>query len=192
MVRAAPNPVLHSLEHRAVGLIVHVPESGVVEDTHAVVQNFMFWDIDVLPCVEDPRGNVLQDSRAHLTSWLVQDVGEVVLRQERVSGIGAVGISPWLVLVFTRRIDDPRGSSLKRLRRSIDERTNEWREERHDEDGQSLRDLVNNCLQAWDLLDDGVELPNHLVAESQDGVNLSNRILRVEVWQPWLNGEIVT
>ena len=41
-VRVSVQPALHGLEHSAVGLIVHVTDSGVVEDAQTVVCDFCF------------------------------------------------------------------------------------------------------------------------------------------------------
>lgn len=109
------DPVLHGFEHRAVGFIVHVSEGRVVENTHAVIQYLVLWDVDVLPGVEDAGGNVFHNGGCDLTSGLVQDIGEVVFGEEGVSGISAVRIGPWFELVLARGGHDTRGPCLQRL-----------------------------------------------------------------------------
>lgn len=99
-------PILNSLEHCSVGLVVHIPENRVMEDAQTIVENLVFGNIDVLPGVQYARCNVLDDCRSDLSGRFVENVGKVVLGQQRVSGISAVRISPWFILVFARGIND--------------------------------------------------------------------------------------
>lgn len=76
------NPRLHSLEHGAMGIVAHVPDSGVVERTQTVVDDLMLRDVGVFPGVQDARSDVLHDRGRNVTGRFVQDIGEVVLGQE--------------------------------------------------------------------------------------------------------------
>lgn len=105
-VWAGVYPVLDGLEHGPVSLVVHVSEGGVVEDVHAVVEDLVLGDVDVLPGVEHAWCDIFQNSGGDLTGGLVEDVGKVVLGEQGVGGVGAVGISPGLVLVLARGVDD--------------------------------------------------------------------------------------
>jgi hypothetical protein len=62
-----------------VGFIVHITQSGVMEDTHAIFQDFVLGDIDVLPSIEDTRSDVLHNGGGDLASGPVEDIGKMIL-----------------------------------------------------------------------------------------------------------------
>lgn len=77
-----------------------------MEHSESVIQNLLYRDIGILPGKNNARCNVLQDSRCHLASWLIQYIGEVVFRQHGVSRIRTVSVRPRLVLVFATSVND--------------------------------------------------------------------------------------
>lgn len=100
------DPFLDGLEHGPVCFVAHIPQRGMMEHTHAVVQDLFDGDVDVLPGVEDAGRDVFEDRGGDLTRGLVEDVGEVVLGKERVRGICAHGICPGFELMLTRGLED--------------------------------------------------------------------------------------
>jgi hypothetical protein len=62
-----------------VSLIVHITQGGVVEDAHAIFQNLVLGDVDVLPSIKDARSDILHNGRGDLTSGLVKHIGEMIL-----------------------------------------------------------------------------------------------------------------
>lgn len=105
-IRPGVSPILHGLEHGPVCLIMHVAQSWMVEHTQAVVQDLLLWDFGMLPGVQHPRCDILEDSRGDSTSGFIEDVGEVILGKHRVGWISAMGIRPWFKLVLPRGIND--------------------------------------------------------------------------------------
>lgn len=184
-VRPGVHPVLDGLEHGPVRLVVHVAQRGVVEDAQAVVQDLLDGDVNVLPGIEDAGHDVLEDRGGDLARGLVEDVGEVVLGEHRVRGVGAVRVRPGLVLVPPRGVDDAGRSGLQGLGRGIDDGTDEGGQEGEDEDRQCLRDLLDQRLQAGNLFDYRRYGPDDLVSEFEDRIDLGHGLLRVEVRQPW-------
>lgn len=148
------DPALDGFEHGPVSVVAHVPEGGVVEDTHAVLQDLVLGDVGVLPCVQDAGCNVLQDRGGDLAGRFIEDVGKVVLGEQRVGGIGAARVGPGLVLMLARGVDDTGGTSLQGLGCGIDQWADKRCQQGHDEYGESLGDLLNNSLQAGDFLND--------------------------------------
>ena len=71
-------PFLNDLEHFVVYFAVRVSKCWVMENAHAVVQNFVDRNIWMVPSVDHARCDVLQDRYSDLTGWRVQDVREVV------------------------------------------------------------------------------------------------------------------
>lgn len=100
-VGARVSPVLNGLEHRSVGFIAHIPENGVMEYAQAVVKNFLLGNVGVLPGVKHTGSDILNNRRGNLSGGFVENIGKVVLGKQRVGGISAVWISPWLILVLS-------------------------------------------------------------------------------------------
>lgn len=55
------NPFLDGLEHYTMGINVHVAQRWVVEDLHAIIEDFTLGDIGVLPSIQNARRDVLHD-----------------------------------------------------------------------------------------------------------------------------------
>lgn len=89
------------------GIIAHIAQDWVVEDLQAVIEYLVLGNIGVLPSVQNARRDVLHDCRSDPSGGLIQNVGKVVFGEQRVSGICAVRIGPWFVLVLARGINDP-------------------------------------------------------------------------------------
>jgi len=120
-------PFLDDVEHAVVDLASGIAETRVMEDTHAVVKYLVYRDIRMVPCVNHTGCNVLEDGHGDLTSRLVKDVGEMVLGQHAVGGIGGVRVGPNLVLMFRGRVDDCRRSLLELCGCLFDDRQDEGR-----------------------------------------------------------------
>lgn len=105
-VWAGMGPFLDSLEHCTMGIIAHVAQRWVMEDLHAVIEDLVLGDIGVLPSVQNARRDVLYDCRGDPSGGLIQNVGKVVLGEQRVGGVCAVRIGPWFVLVLARGINN--------------------------------------------------------------------------------------
>lgn len=82
-----------------------VAERRVVKDTVDVVQDLIHRDIGMLPGVDDTRSYVLKDRSCDLARRLIENVGKVIFREERMGGIRAMRVSPGLILVFAAGID---------------------------------------------------------------------------------------
>jgi hypothetical protein len=61
-VRPGVSPILDGLEHGPVCLIMHVAQGRMVEHTKAVVQDLLFRDLGMLPGIQHPRSDILEDS----------------------------------------------------------------------------------------------------------------------------------
>ena len=105
----------------------------------------------------------------------------MVLGQERVGRICAIGIGPWLVLMLTAGINDTGASSFEFLGYCIDYWSDERCKQRQNEKGQSFGDLLDQRLQTRYLFDGGRYRPSNLVSEFQDGVYLSYRFGWIKV-----------
>jgi hypothetical protein len=125
-VRFRVHPGVDSLEHDAVGFVVHVSHSGVVEYSHAIVQHLFNGDVHVLPRVEDTGNDISQDGRGNLARRLIKHVREMVLGQQGVGGVRARGICPRPILMFSRGIHNTGRPSLQLLRSCV----NNWADER--------------------------------------------------------------
>jgi hypothetical protein len=108
VVARAAGPFLDDLKHVSMELVVMVTEGRVVEHSDYVVKYLLNWHINMVPCVDDARRNILQNSRCYLTGRLIEDVGEMVFGQERMSWIRAAGVSPNLILVTATGVDHGR------------------------------------------------------------------------------------
>ena len=119
------NPRFNRLEHGAMGIVAHVPNSWVVEHTQTVVDDLPLRDVGMFPGIQDTRSDVLHDRGCDVTGRLVEDIGEVVLGEERVRRVSASRIGPGFILVLARCIDDACGAGLERVGSGADERANE-------------------------------------------------------------------
>ena len=99
------SPPLHNIVHVAVKFAMVVAERRVVKDTVDVVKDLVHWDFGMLPGINDPWSYVLKDCGCNLTGRLVENVGKVVFREERMCGIRTVWVRPGLILVFAAGID---------------------------------------------------------------------------------------
>ena len=106
-------PLLDHFEHAVVDLAAAVSETRMVEHAHAVVEDLFDGHVWVVPRVNDPRSDVLQDSYGNLTSGFVQDVGEMILGKHAVGGVSRGGNGPDLVLMLCSCVDDRRRSTLE-------------------------------------------------------------------------------
>lgn len=79
----------------------------------------------MVPGVEDAGGDVAHDSGGDVAGRFVEDIGKVVLGEQRVGRIRAERVRPWLVLVFARGVDDARGAGLQRARGGVDDGADE-------------------------------------------------------------------
>lgn len=126
-----------------------VPHCGMVEHAYDVVEDLVDGDVRVFPCVDDAGSDVLKNGGCNLAGGCVEDVGKVVLREQRVSRVGAMGIGPGLVLMLSSEsaavltqlrfevkshlstsINDRGTTCFKLLGDGIDDRSNERGEER--------------------------------------------------------------
>ena len=72
------DPVLHTLVHASVQLVVVVTNGRVVEHTADIAHDFILGHVGVIPSIDHAGRNVLEDHRSELTGRLVQDVAEVI------------------------------------------------------------------------------------------------------------------
>ena len=149
-------PVLDDGEHLAVEFAVRVSISWVVEDAHNVVEDLVHWDVRMFPSVENAWGYVFEDCGSYFASRFVEDVGKVVFGKEGVRGICAVRVGPGLVLMLSRRVDYRGTASFELHRNSVDDWSNEGREERHDEERDCFGYLLNEGFETGDFLDCGI------------------------------------
>lgn len=106
-------PLSHNFVHRIVHLAIVISQRGMMEDAHAVVQHLVNRHIWVVPSVDNTWCDVLQDCHSNLSSRLIENVGEVVLGEHTVSGVGGVRISPDLKLMLRCRVNDSRRAALE-------------------------------------------------------------------------------
>ena len=71
-------PFFHDGKHFHVELAVAVAESGMMEGSADVAEDFVGVHFGVLPAVDDARNDILQDFRGHLAGRVVEYVGKVV------------------------------------------------------------------------------------------------------------------
>ena len=180
-VGSGVGPGFDGLEHGAVGFVAHVPGGRVVEHLQAILQHLLLRHVGMLPGVQHAGSHVLKDRRGDVSGRVVEDVGEVVLGQQRVGGVGAVRVGPGLELVFARGINHAGRARLQRLGCGVDEGADEGGQQGHDEDGHRLGDLFHQRLEAWDFFDDRVQLPDHVVSELQDRVDLLDGLGRIDI-----------
>ena len=64
-----------------------------MEDSDNVIEYLLHWNIGMLPRKYNARCNVFEDSSCHLTGWLVENIREVVFRQQRVYGSFRISIA---------------------------------------------------------------------------------------------------
>jgi len=100
-----------------------------MENADDVVKDLVHWDVGVVPGVNDTWCDILQDSSSDLSSGFIENIAEVVLRQEGVSWIGAMRVSPWLVLVICTTVDNSGRALLQLLCGS----GNDWLDEGSEE-----------------------------------------------------------
>ena len=65
------DPAFHNRKHVSVNLQVVVTQSRVVEDATNVVQYLVYWDLGMIPSINDARSNVRKDSTSNLTSRVI-------------------------------------------------------------------------------------------------------------------------
>jgi hypothetical protein len=99
-----------------------------------------------------------------------------------MSWVGAVGIRPRFVLVFSARVDDGGAPALELLGDGVDDWADEGGEEGEDEDGEGFGDFFDQGFKAGDLFDDGGDGADYFVAEFEDWVDLCDGFFGVEVW----------
>jgi hypothetical protein len=99
-----------------------------------------------------------------------------------MSWVGAVGIRPRFVLVFSARVDDGGAPALELLGDGVDDWADEGGEEGEDEDGEGFGDFFDQGFKAGDLFDDGGYGADYFVAEFEDWVDLCDGFFGVEVW----------
>jgi len=75
------HPVLDAGEHTPVKLQVVVADRRVVENSAYVVHDFMFWNLWVIPRIDDTGRDVLQNYRSEFASRLVEYVTEVIFTE---------------------------------------------------------------------------------------------------------------
>lgn len=127
-IRPRLHPRFDCFVHGPMCFVAHIPQSGMMEYLEAIFRNLPIGDVGVFPSVQDARCDVFQNGRSDLTSWLIEDVGKVILGQQGVGRVGAVRVSPWFILVLARSDNDTRRASLELLRGGVDDRTNEGRQ----------------------------------------------------------------
>jgi hypothetical protein len=93
-------PLAYGVEYVSVDFDALVPECRVVESAEDVVHYFFDGDARVLPGVDNSRSNVLENGSGNSTSHTVQFIGEVILREHRVSWVCTVSIIPWFELLI--------------------------------------------------------------------------------------------
>lgn len=99
------NPSLHHIIHVAVEFAMLVAERRMVEDTIDVIQHLIRRNIGMLPGIDDPRGDILKDCCRNLARRLIENVGKMVFRKERMGRIRAVWIGPRFILMLAAGVD---------------------------------------------------------------------------------------
>lgn len=114
MIRIAliVHPMLYTSKHVPVELKVVVTDGRVVEDPTDIFQDFVLGHVRVVPGVYYTRSDVLKNHRGQLSSRLVQNVAEVILRKHRVSRVCAVRVVPNEVLLLSTSINDSAAACL--------------------------------------------------------------------------------
>lgn len=126
VTRVFVGPLPHGVEHVLLDLDVFIADGWVVKGAEDVVDDFIHWHGCVLPGVQHAavpglsarwyrrlrygiylRDSVLQDGGRNSAGARVQDVGEVVFGQHRVSRVGAGRVPPGLQLIVGACADDP-------------------------------------------------------------------------------------
>lgn len=120
------DPALHDVEHASVDFAMRVSDGGVVEDADDIVENLLDGDVGMVPCVNNAGRDVFEDGGCDLAGWFVQDVGEVVFRQEGVCGVRAMRIRPHFVLMFATCIHDRGAACLELSGDGTDDGSNVW------------------------------------------------------------------
>jgi hypothetical protein len=95
----------------------------------------------------------------------------VVFAQHGVGGIRAIHVVPHLVLAVGAALDNGIISGFERLGDGFDHWDDEWSNESHDKESDSLHDCVDNLLQAWDFGDDILNHANNCIAVCQPKFN---------------------
>ena len=78
-IRLFIDPSANCGEHVPLDFNVLIPKGRVVEGTKYVRHDFFHGDARVLPCVEDPWGNILQYCCSDSASYWVQLVRKMIL-----------------------------------------------------------------------------------------------------------------
>lgn len=99
-------PFLDSAEHIPLEVNSLVAEGRMVESLEDIVADFVDGDGGILPGIQDAGNGVLQDCDRDTSCTRVEDVGEVVLGEHTVGGIGAARVVPGLVLGASAGGDD--------------------------------------------------------------------------------------
>lgn len=107
-------------------------------------------------------------------------VGEVILGQHGVCGVSRVVIFEHNVLLSLAALNDLLGTSLEFVADLVDEGDNEGSNEREDEDGQLLLELLNDLGQDGDLLKSGRDTLHDFIVELDGGHHLLEDILDVD------------
>jgi len=58
-----------------------IPDRRVMENTLNILHNLLDRHIEVFPCVQNSRGDEFKDFRSDESSWLVENVAEMILAQ---------------------------------------------------------------------------------------------------------------
>lgn len=92
-----------------------------MKDSNNVIQDLLHRYVRILPSKNNTRCHILQDRRCHLAGWFVEDVGEVVLREQRVGWVRTVRVCPRFVLMFTTCVNDTATPRFELCRDCIDD-----------------------------------------------------------------------
>jgi len=93
MLRLLLPPLLNNTEHDMTSVsstvVANLTQGRMVEDTvDYTIESSGNIDVLVVPTLDDLRDNPFEYSATNLASRLVEDVGEVVLGEHRVGGVG--------------------------------------------------------------------------------------------------------
>jgi hypothetical protein len=103
MLAVASRPFLDNFEHISVRFITRVSNRRMVQHARHIIEDLVNWYVGVVPCIHNPGSDILKNGCGDLTGRLVQNIGEMVLGEHGVCGIGAVRVCPDFELMFCCR-----------------------------------------------------------------------------------------
>lgn len=175
------SPFLDCAEHIPLEVNSFVAKGGMMESLEYIVADFVDRDGGILPGIQDAGNCVLQDRDRDTSCARVEDIGEVILCEHTVGGIGAARVVPRFVLGPSTGGDDARGSVLELLRDSFDDGTDKGCEKAQDERSQGFADVVQQLFKPRDLGNTTADSLDNLVAELQDRIDAARGLDGIKV-----------